>query len=216
MDQLKIDAAPQKLEANLPLMRSQAALPVPLRRLHQSILRHFLETGAAPARADLPGDDTDAAINRLADEKIVVVDAGGKITGAYPFVDEAREFRVVSEHGAVHAMCAFDALAVSSMFDLPLRIESRCRLCGDAISIEQYREKIRVLQPAAPVYAAINWNARDSAASCSASLCTEMMFIAGEDRAAAWRDAAPGERELFTLDEAHAFISAVFVPLMAP
>jgi hypothetical protein len=215
MDSSKIDRAVERLERNLPLRHNQMNLPQPLRRLHQSILRHYLEHGIAPRADELDyAGDCQSAIAKLGAEKVIVLDSCGAITGAYPFVDERREFRVISKHGSVNAMCAFDALAVSSMFSLPTRIESRCRISGRGIAIEQDDAEIRVIAPDVEVFAAINWGARDAARSCSASLCTEMMFIAGGDNAADWRDRCHGERELFTLGEAQRMITEVFIPLM--
>lgn len=142
-----------------------------------------------------------------------MVDDSLAITGAYPFVDAARGFRVSTDYGPVESMCAFDALAVSSMFGLPTRIESRCRLSGQAILIEQDRADINVIEPAGMVFAAIDWQAAVGAGSCSETLCLEMMFIAGARAATDWC-ADKAEREIFTLPEAHAVIAAVFVPLM--
>ncbi len=215
MDHLKIANAIERLERNLPLRHNQLRLPGVLRRFHQGILRHYLEFGSAPLAGDVdcPGGWA-AAVSRLAAEKIIVVDEAGAITSAYPFINEAREFTVVSEHGAVNAMCAFDALAISSMFALPTRIESRCRVSGDRIVIEQDDARLQVLEPAAAVRAAINWDARDGTKSCSASLCTEMIFIAGDASARCWQDEDSVNRELFRLDEAHRFICSVFLPLI--
>ncbi|MDH3762328.1 MAG: alkylmercury lyase family protein [Gammaproteobacteria bacterium] len=215
MESPKIEQAVERLERNLPLRHNQMKLPQPLRRLHQSILRHYLEHGIAPRASELEyAGDCQSAIAQLGQEEIIVLDSSGAITGAYPFVDEQREFRVISEHGSVNAMCAFDALAISSMFSLPTRVESRCRVSGRGIAIQQDDAEIRVIAPNAEVFAAINWDARDAARSCSASLCTEMMFIAGDDNAADWQGRSRGEHELFTLGEAHQMITAVFMPLM--
>ncbi len=217
MDSLQIDQAVERLERNLPLRQNQMNLPQSLRQLHQAILRHYLEHGKAPQATELDySGDCQSAMAKLGEEKIIVLDSSGAVTGAYPFVNEQREFRVISEHGAVNAMCAFDALAVSSMFSLPTRIESRCRVSGQGIAIEQDDDVIRVIAPNFELFGAINWDARDSAQTCSASLCTEMMFIAGSDNAVNWRSDDPANRELFTLDEAWRFISAVFLPLMQP
>ena len=215
MNEVKIESAAERLERNLPIRYNQTRLDEPLRRLHQWILRYYLERGMAPDEGDpRTVDDWRSGIDRLAAEHIIVVDDSGAITGAYPFVDEVRGFRLCTLHGAVNAMCAFDALAVSSMFGIPVRIESRCRLSGIAIVIEQYRAEIRVSKPDAPVFAAIDWNATDGAGSCSTTLCTEMIFIAGEKAAAGWYGMDRENHELFALDEAHALISRVFVPLM--
>lgn len=211
MDIAKIDRAAKRLERNLPIRRNQTRLDESLRQLHQRILRCFLERGMAPGASD-PGDRS--GIRRLATEHIIVVDARGAITGAYPFVDEARGFRVITSHGSVNAMCAFDALAVSSMFAIPTLIESRCRLSGQTIAIEQNRAHISVGEPDGPVFAAIDWNGAAGAGNCSTTLCTEMSFIAGEEPAAGWRGGNGANRELFSLEEAHALIAKVFVPLM--
>lgn len=215
MEPIRIERAVQRLERNLPLRHNQLRLPQSLRQLHQSILRHYLENGRAPAADEIEfAGCLKSALQRLAADNIILLDRSGLITGAYPFVDEAREFRVVSEFGGVNAMCAFDALAISSMFALPTRIESRCRITACPIVIEQDDDELRLIEPELTVFGAIDWNARDSRRSCAASLCTEMMFIAGNESGASWRDEAPATRELFSLDEAQAFISAVFIPLM--
>jgi len=217
MSSTRIDDAVQRLEQNLPLRRNQMRLPESLRQLHQSILRHYLENGQAPAANEIDyAGNLESAIQRLAADRIIVLGQSGAITGAYPFVDEAREFRVVSDFGASNAMCAFDALAISSMFALPTRIDSRCRISGCRIVVEQNDASLHVAEPDTAVFGAIDWDARDSAQSCSVSLCTEMMFIAGGDNAETWRDLNPASRELFTLNEAHALITTVFMPLMQP
>ena len=214
MDSDKVESAAARLERNLPIRHNQARLAAPLRLLHQQILRHYLEHGIAPAAGDL-GDarDSRAGLERLAAEHIIVLDEAGAITGAYPFVGAARGFRVVTSRGPVEAMCAFDALAVSSMFGVPTLIESRCRLSGQVILIAQDGADIRVVEPSAPVLAAIDWQAAAGASSCSATLCMEMMFIVGAGRAADWCAGGSG-REYFDLAEANAIIAAVFVPLM--
>ncbi|MGD2172825.1 MAG: organomercurial lyase [Gammaproteobacteria bacterium] len=215
MDVTKIEAAVERLERNLPIRRNQTRLDEPLRQLHRRILRHYLERGNAQADGDPDGfGDWQGGVDRLAAEQIIVVDETGSIIGAYPFVEEAREFRVVTRFGAVNAMCAFDALAVSSMFEIPTRVESRCRLSGRAIVIEQNRADIRVAEPGEPVFAAIDWNAAGGTGSCALNLCTEMIFIAGDARAAEWCGEDTDKRELFALPEAHAIIAQIFMPLM--
>ncbi len=211
----KIKNAIERLEQNLPIRNRQTQLPQDLRQLHQWILRFYLENGKAPDAKDVVQVEGRAsAIERLAAEHIIVLNDKDEITGAYPFVSEARDFKVVTRHGPATAMCAFDALAISSMFNLPTRIESRCHLSDASIVIGQNDDDIVVIEPQAPVFAAINWAAAAGASSCSATLCCEMIFIVGEDSATSWQNETPDSRELFELGEAHAFISAVFVPLM--
>jgi len=215
MDQPKIENAIKRLEQNLPIRRNQTQLPTHLRQLHQSILRYYLKHGKAPVAGDLESaQNWESDIERLAAEHIIVLDDRCEIAGAYPFVNEARHFRVTTENGQVNAMCAFDALAISSMFDLPTRIESHCSVSNRHILIAQNGDDISIIEPQEPVVAAINWAAAAGASLCSATLCCEMIFIAGGDNAASWQSEIPDSRELFELSEAHAFISAVFMPLM--
>ena len=129
MNPSKIENAVERLERNLPIRHNQTQLPASLCQLHQRILRFFLENQIAPRTGDLDDvNDWQAAIDQLAAEHIIVVDDTGAITGAYPFVNEVRDFRVTTNYGTVNAMCAFDALAVSTMFDIATLIESSCRL----------------------------------------------------------------------------------------
>jgi hypothetical protein len=211
----KVDSAVQRLEQILPIRQKQTRLAEPLRQLHQKILRYYLEHGSAPQAADLGNpDDWQDAIVRLAADGIIVLNDSGDIAGAYPFSSEERDFRVTTQYGTVQAMCAFDALAVSSMFAVPTRIDAHCRLSARDIRIEQEGGDIRLCEPDEPVLAAIDWNAGAEAGSCSATLCCEMFFAAGERPAQEWRDESPANRELFDLDEAHAMITTVFAPLV--
>lgn len=215
MDPIRIERAVQRRERNLPLRRNQLRLPQSSRQLHQSILRHYLKNRRAPAADEIEfAGCLKSALQRLAADNIILLDRSGLIAGAYACVDEAREFRVVSAFGGVNAICAFDALAISSRFALPTRIESCCRITACPIVIEQDDDALRLIEPELTVFGAIDWNAGDSGRSCAASLVTEMMFIAGDRSGASWRDEAPATRELISLDEAQTFISAVFMPLM--
>lgn len=216
MDTTKIENAIERLEKNLPIRHNQSRLPPAFRKFHQSILHYYLEHGKAPVASDFDSaQDWGSAVKRLAAEHIIVLDDSGNIIGAYPFVTEARNFSVVTEFGPVNAMCAFDALAISSMFGLPARILSRCHVSDRKIAIAQNGDDINVIEPQEPVFSGINWAAAAGASSCSATLCCEMIFIVGEDNAASWQSKSSEHRELFDLNEAHAFISAVFVPMMS-
>jgi len=83
MSSTRIDDAVQRLEQNLPLRRNQMRLPESLRQLHQSILRHYLENGQAPAANEIDyAGDLESAIQRLAADRIIVLGQSGAITGA--------------------------------------------------------------------------------------------------------------------------------------
>lgn len=215
MNRLKITIAIERLEQNLPIRLHQLKLPEELRQLHKDILRHYLDFGSAPQLKDINYlGDWLTAIHRLAAEQIIVIDEAGAISAAYPFNNEARGFKVISDHSETNAMCAFDALAISSMFDLPTQIESHCRVSGDRIFITQNDKDLTVNKPNTMVFAAIDWNSQDIGQTCSATLCTEMSFIAGNTNAQIWYDVDSENRELFQLDEAHQLITSIFLPLV--
>ena len=124
-DRIQIESAVKRLEQNLPLRYNQVRLPQELRQLHQSILWFYFRNGRAPRADDFPDVKEWAdCLARLAEQKIILLDVSGVITGAYPFVDRARGFSVTSKYGTVQAMCAFDALAISGMFAMQTQIES--------------------------------------------------------------------------------------------
>ena len=206
-----IEMALQQLRSILPLAEGQDQLCEALRLTHLNILHFFLEQGHAPAHGDIPGElEWPAALQQLEAGGLIVLDTGS-ISTAYPFSAMDRGYHVTSAYGQVEAVCAFDALAISSMFRLPTRIDATCRLSGKAITIQQQGKK---LETDGTVIAAIDWSAADNSQSCSASLCTEMLFIGNETLASEWHAEHSGRRQLFTLQEAHSFISAFFLPLV--
>jgi len=208
-----IETALQRLRAILPLEAGQNQLPESLRLTHLLILRFFLEEGCAPTSGDITGDlEWSATLQQLETAGLIVLDAGC-IAIAYPFSAGDRGYRVTSAYGRVEAVCAFDALAIGSMFSLPTRIDSHCQLSGEAITIQQNGQDF---ETELNVIAAIDWSAADSGKSCAASLCTEMLFIGNQSLADAWRAESSSQRELFTLQQAQRFICAFFLPLVAP
>jgi hypothetical protein len=100
-----------------------------LRAVHQAALRSFVHTGAAP---DLPSlvqhaapFEVSQALAELADGDFLCLDRAGQITAAYPFSALPTRHRVrITGEAAVFAMCAIDALGISTMTGLPAVIES--------------------------------------------------------------------------------------------
>lgn len=213
---VSIAAALDQLNSLLPLAARQAALAPPLRALHRDILRHFVQTGVAPARAGLvaasPGiEDIDAALAQLAADDLVVLGPQHTVTGAYPFTAEPRVHRVqVNGHG-VHAMCALDALSVAALFDTETRIDSRCHVSGAPIVIRMQGERVLAAQPQAP-WLGIRWQATSGCAA--QSLCLEMVFLQDGATATAWRREDPDNISIFDLPDAVAFGAAFFRPLL--
>ncbi len=208
-----IAMALKQLRSILPLAAGQNQLCAARRFTHLNILHFFLKQGRAPTHDDIPSElEWIAALQQLEAAGLIVLDSGS-ISIAYPFSAGDRGYHVTSVHGQVEAVCAFDALAISSMFKLPTRIDATCRLSEKAITIQQDGKK---LETDSTVIAAIDWSAADNSQSCSASLCTEMLFIGNQVLADKWQAEHPAQRQLFTLQEAHSFISEFFLPLVTP
>jgi hypothetical protein len=206
-----IEMALRRLRALLPLEAGYIQLSAALRLSHLAILRFFLENGSAPTRGDIASDlQWPATLQALETAGLIVLDAG-RIVAAYPFAAEDRGYQVTSEYGRAEAVCAFDALAIGSMFKLPTRIAATCRCSGAAITIQQVGDQFETERA---VIAAIDWSAADSNKSCAASLCTEMMFIGDKPLADEWQARHRSQRELFTLPQAHSFICAFLLPLV--
>lgn len=210
----KVATALRRLQAELPLLAGLQALGDGDAALYCQLLRSYLEHGQpqAPTLAAIPVDDTRQALQRLADSHLIVLDAGGEPRGVYPFTSEAREHRVTIDRRVVHCMCALDALAVSSMFDRSVVVDSVCRVSGAAIHLVQ--QGVVFCAGTLDAWFGLDWGAADSDLACADSLCLEMNFLASEDIAKRWLAASPETREIFDLQAAAGFAAAFFVPLV--
>lgn len=205
-----------RLNALLPLAERQAALDAPLQRLHRNTLKLFVELGRAPRSDELAADTrinaVRAALERLRDNDLIVLDRDGEVTGAYPFSAEATPHRVLVDDREVHAMCAVDALAISPMFHLPVVIESRCHVSEQAIRLCQNGASIDPQRSSQGVYVGIGWR---SPGCCAAhSLCREMVFFASRALALEWQSGQVDIRSVFSLNEAIRLGMAFFLPLL--
>ncbi len=200
MNRRKVDAAV------LPLQRSRDGLAPALRGRYRDFLAAWYREGAPPPLASTDVDELAAA-------GLVVVDGTGAVSGAYPFTTEIREHAVETPRSTLRCMCSIDALAVSTMFEDPVTVRSRCRVNDTEIVLAQRGLRVERIAPDDEVYAAIDWAAADSSRVCAASLCTEMVFLAGQRVAIDWEAGSPDSRQVFDLDEAAAFAAAFFRPL---
>jgi hypothetical protein len=117
-----INNAVQRLNEQLPLKARQQALPPGLASVHRATLTSLAEQGQPPNREELgellDSGDIDAAIARLANDDLVVLNAAGtEIVGAYPMTTEDTPHHLRINKQPVNAMCALDALSVGPMFD---------------------------------------------------------------------------------------------------
>jgi hypothetical protein len=209
----------ERLNARLPLKARQAALPAQWVALHRGVLRSLVETGHVPTGEQMSAlagaEGVAAAIDRLARDDLVVLDAGsGRLVGAYPMTEAATPHRVEVNGHPVNAMCALDALSVAPMFGVETEIHSRCHRTGTPILLRQDSAgAVVAAEPGQDVRVGIRWQ---SAGSCAAaSLCLEMVFLKDAETAAAWRSEDPGNIDLYDLEQAVAFGRAFFRPLVA-
>lgn len=202
-----------RLNRILPLKTRQQALPQELRQLHRQVLRSLAGTGNPPAASDISKDYPAGALNALAEQDLLVLNSQGEIRGCYPFTCEQREHLALMGDRRMHAMCALDLLSIAPMFQTRLRLESRCRLTGEPLWVEQEADRILSRSEPEP-WVAIDW-AAESAGCCADSLCTEMMFIVGEQAARNWRQENPQQRDVYDLAQAIAFGDRFFSPLLS-
>ncbi len=120
----------------------QAALPVEMRRLHQAVLRHFVDTGSPPsadwvrARATDLRLDPGVASARLTAADLVHLDAG-MVSIAYPFSGVPRGHEVALADGpSVSAMCAIDALGIPQMTGRDATITAVDPATGEPVRVE--------------------------------------------------------------------------------
>lgn len=111
-----------------------------MRTVHRLVLRSFAETGVPPEPSALAGAAAPfgpaAVLSELADGDHLWLDEAGQISAAYPFSARVTPHRVeITGGGAVHAMCAIDALGIAGMLRTSVRIWSRDMVTGEPIMI---------------------------------------------------------------------------------
>lgn len=209
-------AALQRLNNLLPLAERQQSLSVAERELHQTILRHWFQTGAPPRYHQMakrwPEPGLAETLARLSRDDLIVLADPHTIVGAYPLTLEETPHLVRANGHSLRAMCAVDALAVSPLFGRPTQIESRCRVTGAPVQIQQDGTTVLAAQPTATLQVGIHWQPPQSCAAHS--LCREMVFLV-DAAAAAWQAIDPDRRDCFTLPGAIELGAAFFVPLLA-
>jgi len=209
----EVSNALKRLDSLLPLVSGLNSLNSDDSTLYCKILNSYVQQGRTLTRdeaAELVGD-AEQSLASIANSKLIVLDAEGNPSGAYPFTSEEREHKVHVNDITVHCMCALDALSVSPMFKLPTVIDSRCRVTGEAIHLEQDGTSFN--GGTLDAWFGINWGAAASGTVCAASLCMEMIFLADETVAREWLAESPESREIFDLPSAVNFAAGFFVPL---
>lgn len=190
-------------------------------RIHGIVLGGYAASGRAPATADLAAaagltcDEADSVLRRLSGRDLLVLDAGGRISCAYPFTDGPSEHRVEAGGFVVGAMCAIDALGVGAMLERDVAIHSACRQCARPLAIRtrSHGQELDRIEPSGIVV----WSGHRYAAGCAASsLCTLQAFFCDEAHLAAWRANSPAGSQdgvRLSLAEALEVGVAIFAPM---
>ena len=209
----EVSTALQRLDSILPLVSGLKALDSDEAALYCKLLNSYVEQGRTLTRNEVAElvDNADQALANIVGSKLIVLDADGNPSGAYPFTSEEREHKVHINGVTAHCMCALDALAVSLMFEIPTVIDSECRVTGEKIHLQQ--DGTNFSDGTLDAWFGINWGAAATDTVCAASLCMEMMFLKNEAVAREWLAESPDTREIFDLPSAVAFSASFFVPL---
>jgi mercuric reductase len=209
----QVSTALERLDNILPLVAGLKSLSNEDASLYCKLMNSYVQQGRALSK-DEAGNfvgNADQALTNIARSKLIVLDAEGNPSGAYPFTSQEREHKVHVNDVTAHCMCALDALAVSPMFGLPTVIDSQCRVTGEKIQLEQNGTAFS--GGTLNAWFGINWGAASADTVCAESLCMEMMFLADESVARDWLAESPETHEIFDLQSAVEFAAAFFVPL---
>lgn len=188
-----------------PLVFAKAAaaqgLQPAARRVHRAILRHFAATGGCPPAGD------SAALDELQAADLVLRNETGEIRAAYPFSPTRTAHQVqIADGPMVYAMCAIDALGISTMLDRPTTIT-----CHD-ITIHVDGGTATWCPDTAVVYAGTTGQKTTSADAT----CCHINFFASPAAARDWADRNPEiSGRLLTQSEAIAAGIAEFGAFLA-
>ncbi len=168
----------------------QAALPVEMRRLHQAVLRHFVDTGSPPsadwvrARATDLRLDPGVASARLTAAYLVHLDAG-MVSVAYPFSGVPRGHEVALADGpSVSAMCAIDALGIPQLTGRDATITAADPTTGEPVRVEVRGRHWR-WSPRSTVVLVARTHANGPSAVCT---CGHVNFYTRREQAEAYLD----------------------------
>jgi len=191
------------------------------RRTHGIVLSGYAANGHAPATAHvaaaagLTRDEADSVLRRLAGRDLLVLDAAGRISGAYPFTDSPTEHHVAAGGLSAGAMCAIDALGIGAMLERDVAVRSACRHCRRPLVIRT-RSHGRELDQVEPIGIVV-WSGHRYAAGCAASsLCTLQAFFCEDVHLETWRANSPAagqEGVRLSLAEALEIGVAIFAPM---
>lgn len=222
---------PCRLHALLPLKERQRLLDRQHVELHRAMLYSMLEKGrplTVQEIAGMLGSEQAArhAIALLAGYDLIVRkeaaltgeqaapdEMADAPVGAYPMTTEQTPHRIKVNGHWLYAMCAVDALAVSTVFGIEVEVDSRCHVTGLPIRLHQKGRDILDARPSShELRVGIRWQ---HTSPCAAhGLCRQMVFLRNAEVARQWQSDAPLTTELYTLAEAIDCGERFFMPLL--
>lgn len=175
---------------------SLAAISPIARDVHGKILAAFARAGTAPG-----GSWDEAALAELVEHDVIAVDRCGKIRAAYPFSPVPTAHRVTIAKGpVVHAMCAIDALGMSTMLGRPITIDSAEPETSRAVRVRVDHRQTLWQPDTAVVFVGTSG---DNCRSSAERACGYINFFTTADAANAWADSHPGiEGRVLSQEEA--------------
>lgn len=186
--------------------------------VHQAILRTFAEDGASPTVEDLEpvaqqfDSSATAILQRLHDADVIRTNTSGQVQSAYPFSASPTAHRVHLPSGIeVYAMCAIDALGISSMLGVDTTVTT-----SDAGDQTLIAVTVRGIHSHAQPTTTVVYVGAEAAQGPSADICcSHLNFFNDRDAAEAWAEAHPNVSGIVLgLDEATELGAAIFGPLL--
>jgi hypothetical protein len=157
-----------------------------------------------------------AWLQKLRERDLVVVDADGAVTAAYPFCTWETGHRVRFPDGVVvRSLCALDALGAGAMLNESTIIESSCFECGAPVRITTCDRGFMV-DTVSPTEAVV-WSGVRYAGGCAAtSGCSVKVFFCSNEHLGSWRERVDpqGAGYRLTIEEAAQVGKATFVPML--
>lgn len=228
MDAIRFEQALHELKGTMSARRESFTEPVIA--MHQRLLRHFADTGAAPTAdvvrawaGELDLDPTEA-LEQLTKADLIEADpSSARVVGVYPFVDGSRGHRVhIADGPTVQAYCAVDALGVPPMLGRSATITSRDPHTGDEVRVTLDGGHASWEPPQAvasiPAWAVgqVTAPAEDIEQNPPAGdvICPTVNFYANTASAAAYQQAHRLDLEILTIPQAVRTAQTVFGDLL--
>ena len=210
----KVQQMLQQLSRALPLAERQKDLDSKHIKVHRAILWSLAEKGRPLTNIEikdlLGSDEVSSVLKALQERDLVMLNREGELVGAYPMTAERTPHVVTINDHSIYAVCAFDSLAISSMFKKEVIIDSQCVVTGKPIQIKLNQN---VIQYANLPDIHIGIRMQDPGSCAADSICREMVFLENAGLAEEWSRRRENAY-IFTLSEAMELSSNYFAQLL--